>query len=160
MITTDMGLGKTIMTLAVITTNTPSSMPFQKPNSSVCTLVVAPKTVISNWQQQIDQFIKPGELRVSVYCGDRKKRSKMIPHIQNNEVDILLVSYETLAHEYDDPWVDRKGNHMPDISDVRFHRIVLDEAHIVRSVNSKAFKAVLGIANVSEHRLALTGTSA
>ena len=154
----EMGLGKTIQTLGLILSTLPSTQAFYHPGQAIATLIVCPKTVIPVWQEQINRFVNQGSIRMEVYSDERKRRSKIIPRVQNNEIDILIVSYETLACEFGDPWVDKRGNHIPDISDARFYRIVCDECQQIRNNKSKAFKAVMGVAAVSEHRLALTGS--
>jgi SWI/SNF-related matrix-associated actin-dependent regulator of chromatin subfamily A3 len=47
---------------AAATTNKPVT-------ASVCTLVVCPVSVMSNWVQQVEAHVKPGTLRVALYHG-------------------------------------------------------------------------------------------
>ena len=146
----DMGLGKTIQTLGLILSNLP------KARSPICTLVVCPKTVISNWINQMEDFLTPGRLRVLIYNGTPKQRSKMIQQvIKNNTVDILLSTYETIAAEFEK---DRTGLQSIHDCNVKFHRIVLDEAQQIRNPKSRSFRAIQAVSERSEFRLALSGT--
>lgn len=53
-----------MQTLGLILKNPPkgSSVP-------IATIIVCPKTVIANWDQQIKDHVKPGTLRVGIYAG-------------------------------------------------------------------------------------------
>mmetsp|Transcript_48711 Transcript_48711/g.54492 ORF Transcript_48711/g.54492 Transcript_48711/m.54492 type:complete len:756 (-) Transcript_48711:139-2406(-) len=146
----DMGLGKTMQTLGLILSNLP------KARSPICTLIVCPKTVISNWINQMEDFLTPGRLRVLIYNGTPKQRSKMIQQvIKNNTVDILLSTYETIAAEFEK---DRTGLQSIHDCNVKFHRIVLDEAQQIRNPKSRSFRAIQAVSERSEFRLALSGT--
>jgi SNF2 family DNA or RNA helicase len=180
----DMGLGKTVQTLGLILSNLPEGYVFGKTDGAdledpICTLIVCPKTVISNWITQIGDFVKAGKLNVVTYTGTPKQRSKIIERVEENEIDILVSTYETskfvwcctvssaltipahdriplflpVAAEYEK---DRKG--LMGICDVAYHRIVLDEAQQIRNSKSKCFKSIEAVARKAEFRLALTGT--
>lgn len=129
--------------------------------SGFTTLIVCPVSVISNWQHQINTHVKEGVLRVDVFQGP--SRDLLIPDIKENRIDVLLVSYHTLASEFksmkaksqdDEP--DLKRTRKESIFDLSFHRIVLDEAHSIRSNKTSFFKAVTAIK--ADRKLALTGT--
>lgn len=101
-----------------------------------CTLIVSPVSVMSNWQSQVNDHVKEGVLSMRVYHG--QNRTEMLPDIQSGAVDILLASYHTLAAEYknifgkDDDGDGKdpspKRSRKASIFDIKFHRIVLDEA--------------------------------
>ena len=122
-------------------------------DAPICTLIVCPKSVISNWVTQISDFVRPNRLEVQTYTGTPKQRSKIIQRVEDNQVDILISTYETIASEFGKE--DTKG--LMSIHDLAFHRIVLDEAQQIRNPKSKAFKAIDAVAKESEYRLALTG---
>lgn len=151
----DMGLGKTVQTLALILSNPPEGYVWGKTDGAdidapLATLIVCPKTVISNWETQIKDFVRPGKVNVVIYTGTPKQRSKIVERVEENEIDILISTYETIAAEYEK---DRPG-----IKDAKFHRIVLDEAQQIRNSKSKQFKAIEEVSRNAEYRLALTGT--
>lgn len=131
-----------------------------KPTSVVtkrCTLIVCPVSVLSNWTDQISQFVAPGVLSVELYHGS--DRYSILPQVKAGNVDVLLVSFNTLAADYDsygkgEP--KKKKAKRESIFDIDFHRIVLDEAHIIRNSKTRSFKAVSLIK--ADNKLALTGT--
>eukprot|EP00592_Proboscia_alata_P008112 CAMPEP_0194360760 /NCGR_PEP_ID=MMETSP0174-20130528/8167_1 /TAXON_ID=216777 /ORGANISM="Proboscia alata, Strain PI-D3" /LENGTH=951 /DNA_ID=CAMNT_0039132471 /DNA_START=193 /DNA_END=3048 /DNA_ORIENTATION=- len=124
----------------------------------VCTLIVSPVTVMTNWQQQIEQHVQPNILRIGIYQGSN--RSDLLPEIIKGYYDVMLVSYQTLSSEftkrYDNVEGVQKKSKQESIFDVPFFRIVLDEAHNIRSSRTKAFKAVNAVD--ASYKLALTGT--
>lgn len=100
-----------------------------------CTLIVCPVSVMSNWQHQVDAHVEKGVLSMQIYHGS--SRTEMLPAIKAGAVDILLVSYHTLAAEYGnnfssdnigDGEPNKKKSRKESIFDIDFHRIVLDEA--------------------------------
>ena len=108
-------------------------------------------------------------LKVCTYHGPNREKS--IPLIQYNKVDILITSYHTLAADLKkvewaaaDPVAFQKqqkkrkasGSQLS-IFDVAFHRIVLDEAHIIRSGSKTGlFKAPVNLR--AKYRWCLSGT--
>jgi SNF2 family DNA or RNA helicase len=93
-------------------------------DAGICTLIVCPKSVISNWLQQIDQFVEKNTFRVKVYEGTPKQRSKICVAVMENQVDILLSSYETIAAEFEKERKDKLGNANESVHDAAFYRIV------------------------------------
>jgi SNF2 family DNA or RNA helicase len=140
----------------------PSELPaVTKPSSAPtkrCTLIVCPVSVLSNWTDQINQFVAPGVLSVELYHGPN--RDSIIPEVKAGNVDVLLVSYNTLATEHDvsdkKKGPKKKKAKRESIFDIDFHRIVLDEAHTIRNSKTRSFKAVFNIK--ADFKLALTGT--
>jgi SWI/SNF-related matrix-associated actin-dependent regulator of chromatin subfamily A3 len=117
-----------------------------------CTLIVCPVSVLSNWTDQINQFVAPGALSVELYHGPN--RHSVLPQVKSGNVDVLLVSYNTLADKGAAP--KKKKTKRESIFDIDFHRIVLDEAHTIRNSKTRSFKAVSMIK--ADRKLALTGT--
>ena len=87
----DMGLGKTIQAMALIVSR-PSEDPRRK-----ATLIVAPVSLMRQWDREIKSKLKPGRYKLSVYVhhGSTKKTSfsAMSDH------DIVLTTFGTLASE-------------------------------------------------------------
>jgi SWI/SNF-related matrix-associated actin-dependent regulator of chromatin subfamily A3 len=131
--------------------------------AGICTLIVAPVSVLSNWVHQIEEHVKQGVLRVGVYQGP--DRQLMIPSIKNGEIDVLLVSYHTLSADHVNCFgKEQKGEAPPPtkvrkmetLFDLHFHRQVLDEAHTIRSIKTRLFKSASAIK--ADYKLGLTGT--
>jgi len=125
----DMGLGKTIQTLALLQ---------QSKNEAVLTraLVVAPVSTLPNWQNEIERFTP--QLSVYRYHGQQRDTGKIKQH------DIVLTSYATLRN-------DIEFFLKEDIS-----YLILDEAQAIKNAASQTFKAVKMLS--ASHRLALSGT--
>ena len=93
----------------------------------------------------------------------------MIPLIKDNAINVLLVSYHTLATDFVNffgkdgkekgkeagPPMEKKRK-IATLYDLAFHRIVLDEAHTIRSSKTRFYKAVKSIQ--AKRKLGLTGT--
>ena len=101
-------------------------------------LVVAPRSLVFNWQEEATRFA-PG-LRVLDHTGIGRRRDPAI----FKDYDLILTTYGTLR------------NDITFFKDVRFDYVVLDEAQAVKNASSESAKAarLLG----GNHRLALSGT--
>jgi superfamily II DNA or RNA helicase len=132
----DMGLGKTVMVLALLTREAEAGGTRHEPRPP--SLVVAPRSLVFNWQQEAARFA-PG-LRVLVYTGGGRdaQRERFAEH------DLVLTTYGTLR---------RDAAHL---AAVDFHYVVLDEAQSVKNASSASAKATRLLR--ARHRLALSGT--
>ncbi|KAH7165543.1 SNF2 family N-terminal domain-containing protein [Dactylonectria macrodidyma] len=132
----DMGLGKTLQIISLILTGGPGS-----------TLIVAPVSVMSNWQQQINQHVQPDQLpSVFVYHGDNKASAAMLM-----KYDVVITSYGKLSRERDSGVRDVLLS-----PQAKWRRVVLDEGHIIRNAKTKA--AIAACSLNAESRWVLTGT--
>ncbi|OGB27393.1 MAG: helicase [Burkholderiales bacterium RIFCSPLOWO2_02_FULL_57_36] len=128
----DMGLGKTIQTLAHILIEKEAGRLTQP------ALVVAPTSLMSNWQDEAARFAP--SLRVLVLQGpERIARFEQIA-----QADIVLTTYALLPRDED-----RLRAHV-------WHLVILDEAHYIKNARSKAAQ-VAGLLR-ARHRVCLTGT--
>ncbi len=137
-----MGLGKTVETLSLITSNKPVDAFFEVYEQYVdqkqlhrcsATLIVTPGTLISQWVSEIES--KTTNLRAHVYRGLHKTELALT---NLGSSDIVLTSYEVLASEVahvSQPWKSLNLRHpkmvYPKLSplvQVRWYRICLDEA--------------------------------
>ncbi|KAI3402201.1 hypothetical protein diail_130 [Diaporthe ilicicola] len=128
----DMGLGKTLQMLSLILTG-----------GKGVTLIVAPVSVMSNWEQQARQHVKSEHSpKILIYHGTRKATvQEMMKH------HIVITSYGTLAADH--------GNKGPLLS-ASWRRVILDEGHTIRNAKTKAAEAACGLK--AESRWVLTGT--
>ncbi len=129
----DMGLGKTIQTIAML------SMHAQKGRTS---LVVAPKTLLSNWEAEVKTFAP--HLKVVVIEGSESERLQKIASLKS--FDLAVTSY---------PAVQRDILQYEKIKKP-FLYCVLDEAQYIKNPRTKNAHAVKKVP--SDYRLALTGT--
>lgn len=111
----EMGLGKTVQLVATMLGN-------RKPR----TLIIVPKSIITQWSEEIAKFA-PG-LQVAVFDGPNR--------VLDKTADVTLVPYTLLTMKGES--IDAKTPlHM-----VKWDRVILDEAHEIRNKGSKLFKSV------------------
>lgn len=178
----DMGLGKTIQTLGLILSNPPKNRIYRagegrKPltqvnlDHPVCTLIVCPVSVMTNWIEQINSHVQDGVLRAEIYAGP--DRTPIIPKLKSNKIDVLIVSYDTLRSDFnmrDDANSNvgkkTKGkkargkkvsrNKKPTLFDAEYHRLILDEAQTIRTGTTGFFMSTSALK--AAHKTCLTGT--
>lgn len=124
----DMGLGKTVQALAAILLRAAKGP----------TLVVAPLSVTSNWQEEAGRFAPT--LNVIVFGpGDRRE---VIDTLQ--AFDLLIVSYGLLPLEAEL------------LASVQWQTVVLDEAQAIKNKQTKRSQAAMGLR--AKCRIITTGT--
>ncbi|KAH8889732.1 hypothetical protein GQ53DRAFT_747953 [Thozetella sp. PMI_491] len=125
----DMGLGKTLQMISLIMTGGPG-----------CTLIIAPVSVMSNWEQQIQRHVFDAHApRVLVYHGATRGAD-----LKN--YGVVITSYGTLSSE-----VGRGPLFQTD-----WRRVVLDEGHTIRNHKTKMAEAACLLR--AKSRWVLTGT--
>lgn len=129
----DMGLGKTLQTLTVLSMTKHAGVP---------SLVVCPKSLLYNWQQEAATFFP--RLKVLVYDGSQSERLALLKTL--TEHDLVVVSYNTLKRDAD--YLCAPGR--------RYNYAVLDEAQYIKNYMTKMAQRVKEIP--ADYRLALTGT--
>jgi superfamily II DNA or RNA helicase len=128
----DMGLGKTVQTLAHLALEKAQGR-LHKPS-----LIVAPVSVLGNWQQEIRRFTP--ELKLLTLHGP--KRRDLFANIET--ADIIITGYPLLLLD----------------SEVLLARdfsfLILDEAQTIKNPRAKVSRVARALR--AEHRLCLTGT--
>ncbi|RAH68766.1 DEAD/DEAH box helicase [Aspergillus aculeatinus CBS 121060] len=141
----DMGLGKTLSLLSLLCCSLDAIDCLQLPlDSPRATLIITPKSTIPGWVAQIKTHIKHNQLRYFIYHGASRGKAK--PSLIR-EYDIVITTYDTIRQD----WRIKDG-----LSTATWYRIVLDEAHRIRSQSSQVFKAVSSLK--AHFRWCLTGT--
>ena len=130
----DMGLGKTIQLIALLLKEKECSPDWYKKGPN---LIVCPKTLIDNWEGQIDEHCVPGALDTFVLYG-----AKVFPNLQHR--DVVITTYEQIM--YNEAY----------FTQCNFNRVILDEAHKIRSSDKSFYKSIMNIKALSY--IALTGT--
>jgi superfamily II DNA or RNA helicase len=128
----DMGLGKTVQTLAHLLIEKQQGR-LQKPS-----LIVAPVSVLGNWQQEIRRFAP--ELALLVLHG--AKRKERFASIGTS--DVILIGYPLLLLD-GDMLLERD-----------FGFVILDEAQTIKNPQAKVSQVAQALR--AEHRLCLSGT--
>lgn len=116
---------------------------------SKATLVVCPMSLVAQWESEARKHT-PG-LAVLVYYGaDRQKQDAQR---LSRDYDIIVTSYGTLSSEYSSSG---PGNDGSALFRVSFWRVLLDEAHVIKSRASLTAKACYAIE--ADRRWVMTGT--
>lgn len=127
----DMGLGKTVQVLAWLLEKR------KKAPGRPC-IVVAPTSLVFNWQSEAKRFTPA--LSLEPYLGSGRHEN-----LKNcMKADIILTTYGILRRD------------IAKLSKLRFHYAVLDESQCIKNPDSAISKAVRLIQ--ADHRLCLTGT--
>jgi len=124
----DMGLGKTIQTIGLLASIYPKC---KNP-----TLIVMPKSLLTNWQNELDRFAP--NLTYYLYYGTSRDREKI------KESQIILTTYAIMR------------NDIEFLKEFSFDTIVLDESQNIKNTDSLLSKSVM-LLN-AEHKFALSGT--
>ena len=128
MLMDDMGIGKTVQLVATILGN-------PKPR----TLIIVPKSIITQWRDEINRFAP--NLTINIFDG---------PDRRIKEADVTLAPYTLLTTKGGGPDT-KTALHM-----VQWDRVILDEAHEIRNKSSKLFKSVCRLK--TEIKWIVTGT--
>lgn len=125
----DMGLGKTIQVLSLLS---------EKHEKRGPTLVVAPKSLIFNWENETKKFAP--HLKTLSYAGpNREKNLKKLL-----AVDLVLTTYPVIRSDIEK------------LKELDFGILILDEAHYAKNASSQTAMACKLLK--AEKKIALTGT--
>ncbi len=128
----DMGLGKTLQVLTFILS--------EKQNDPLPSLVIAPTSLIYNWQDEVAKFTP--ELKIIVISGQQDERLEHLKEI--DQVDLVVTSYGLIKRDIE--FYQKK----------KFKYCFLDEAQHVKNPNTLSAKSVKKI--TARSHFALTGT--
>lgn len=124
----DMGLGKTIQTIAMLS--------LLYPSDKAPTLIVMPRSLLFNWQQECARF-NP-ELKVYCYYGNTRDITEAMKH------HVIITTYALMR------------NDIETFSGQKFHYAILDESQNIKNLTAQVTRAALLLK--ADHRLALSGT--
>ncbi|KAL8788591.1 MAG: hypothetical protein Q9195_007235 [Heterodermia aff. obscurata] len=142
----DMGLGKTLTMLALIVNRLEASSQIreQGPEYSriLPTLIVTPLS---------RKHIYPQKVNVCIYHGPSRTKSAA----DLMAFDIVLTTYDTVAANATKVKRNSAGESQS-LHTCEWHRVVLDEAHVIRNAASKRHHAIFTLK--AKHRWCLTGS--
>lgn len=175
-----MGLGKTIEMLSLMHTNKsdialqatdsgPSSVNalprLPKSSSGVesapcTTLVVAPMSLLAQWESEAIKASEAGTLKTLVYYGSDKVanlRNLCCEANASSAPNLIITSYGNVLSEFNQV-ANRGGDRGAHggLFSLDYFRVILDEAHFIKNRQSKTAKACYEIS--AQHRWVLTGT--
>jgi len=136
----EMGLGKTVQTLAYLATE----------KQTFPVLVIAPLVTLSNWQREIQKFLKK-KRRNGRVIEDGYPSSILIRSGKSQDLgkyDFYIINYDLLHKRFDD------------LAKLKIKTIVCDEVQHLRSRSTKKYAAVKKLAAVEsvKYRIGLSGT--
>jgi superfamily II DNA or RNA helicase len=133
----DMGLGKTVQTIALLVWAGSPSRRKQDGEKKV-SLVVAPTSVVPNWERELSKFAP--HLKTVVWQGANRhaKRAEL------DDADVIITSYALIRRDEDM------------LAELNLGYAILDEAQHIKNPLSHTAQAVKRLK--STRRLALTGT--
>ena len=128
----EMGLGKTIQTLSHIWLSLQAGE--TKPS-----LIVAPPTVMSRWQEEIERFFPTIAYQLHHGTARYRTAASLV-----DGVNVVLTSYMTLAKDIEL------------FSAVDWHIVAMDEAHDINNAGTIKYKACHGVR--ADQKIAISGT--
>lgn len=146
----EMGMGKTIQAVSLIMSDYPRPDP---------TLVLVPPVALMQWVAEIKAYTD-GKLKVLVYHNSDPKIKKLTP-ADVRKYDVIMVSYSSLEsmHRKQEKGFVRgedivKSNSV--LHSVHYHRLILDEAHSIKSRTTGVAKACFALQ--ANYKWCLSGT--
>lgn len=124
----DMGLGKTVQTIGMLTMIYPKE---KKP-----TLIVMPRSLLFNWQNELQKFAP--KIKYYVYYGLNRDIKEAMKH------QVILTTYAIVR------------NDIETYSKQHFHYVILDESQNIKNTTTLTTQAAFVLK--ADHRLALSGT--
>ncbi|EDU40690.1 HepA Superfamily II DNA RNA helicase SNF2 family [Pyrenophora tritici-repentis] len=146
----EMGMGKTIQAVSLIMSDYPAKQP---------TLVCVPPVALMQWSNEIREYTD-NKLKVLVYHGTNAKCKKMTVK-ELKSYDVIMVSYNSLEslHRKETKGWSRGEDIIKEASPlhaIHYHRLILDEAHSIKSRNTGVAKACFAL--TSNYKWCLSGT--
>ncbi|RMZ70945.1 hypothetical protein GMOD_00008610 [Pyrenophora seminiperda CCB06] len=146
----EMGMGKTIQAVSLIMSDYPAKQP---------TLVCVPPVALMQWSNEIREYTD-NKLNVLVYHGTNAKCKRMTVK-ELKSYDVIMVSYNSLEslHRKETKGWSRGDDIIKEASAlhaVHYHRLILDEAHCIKSRNTGVAKACFAL--TSNYKWCLSGT--
>jgi len=146
----EMGLGKTIQAVSLIMSDWPAKQP---------SLVLAPPVALMQWMSEIDSYTD-GTLKTLLVHGTNAK-SKNMTVKDVKKYDVIIMSYNSLESMYrkqEKGFKRGEGLYKEQsvIHSTHFHRVILDEAHSIKTRTTMTAKACFALK--VDYRWCLSGT--
>ncbi|PWY94306.1 DNA repair protein RAD5 [Aspergillus sclerotioniger CBS 115572] len=166
----EMGLGKTIEMLSLVHSHrvepqNPGNLA-RLPQLSAgvvsapyTTLVIAPTSLLAQWESEALKASQPGTMKVLMYYGaDKNINLKELCAAGNAAApNLIITSYGVVLSEYRQHVSTSLSSIPPSgLFSVDFFRIIVDEAHMIKNRQSRTAKACYELK--ATHRWVLTGT--
>ena len=162
----EMGFGKTVMMIANILDGRPA------PKDEIkTTLIVATPPLVTQWMREIELHCEPGMMGevIRYHAGARLVSNNTVESLKRS--NIILTTYSEVYKSYpkceypeelttqaskETWWKEYFEKHKGPLHRIMFHRVVLDEAQVIKNHQSRTSIACRGLA--ARHRWAISGT--
>ncbi|KAK3398954.1 SNF2 family N-terminal domain-containing protein [Sordaria brevicollis] len=146
----EMGLGKTIQAVSLIMSDYPAKKP---------SLVLVPPVALMQWKTEIESYTDGTLKTLVVHVTNSKSKNLTAKEIKS--YDVIIMSYNSLESMYrkQEKGFKRKGGLFKEKSVVHqteWHRVILDEAHSIKSRTTATAKACFALKVT--YRWCLSGT--
>ncbi|EXJ96252.1 adenosinetriphosphatase [Capronia coronata CBS 617.96] len=147
----EMGMGKTIQAVSLIMSDWPAKSP---------TLVVVPPVALMQWQAEIKDYTS-GKLNVLIYHISANPKCKQLSLKDLKKYDVIMVSYsglESMFRKENKGWNRNDGIVKEEslLHAIKYHRIILDEAHSIKQRTTSVSKACFALK--ADYKWCLSGT--
>ncbi|KAI1753994.1 SNF2 family N-terminal domain-containing protein [Xylaria castorea] len=161
----EMGMGKTLETLACIVSNRPTEDDTKI--HAKATLIIAPAIAIKQWEEEIRRHVDTEYINTILHY----KQSKDIPIEFLKVADVILASYQEMVRHFpskklkaqlqnnsrsEQEYQKSYKNKLGLLFQIPFWRVVLDEGHSIKNIESQTSIACQNL--TGRHRWALSGT--
>jgi len=131
----DMGLGKTVITIAMMARK-----------SYKCSVIVVPLPIIAQWKESLMRFTDLSETDICIHQGPLRKQHAL------NQYKIVLTTYDVVRNDINDKTCPLSTFHS-------FDALILDEAHKIRNRKTDTYKSCYALGKNTDNKWLLTGTS-
>ncbi|KAF3904061.1 hypothetical protein ABW20_dc0106560 [Dactylellina cionopaga] len=143
----EMGMGKTIQTIALL---------MEMPRPKRPTLVVAPTVALIQWRNEIEKHTN-NALKVLIFHGQSKENKAAAI----SKYDVVLTTYgslESVFRKQTSGFKRKAGIYKEDsvLHSINWYRVVLDEAHNIKDRSCNTARAVFALK--TQYKLCLSGT--
>ncbi|MBT4838292.1 MAG: DEAD/DEAH box helicase, partial [Methylococcales bacterium] len=135
----DMGLGKTIQVIAHLLCEQAFA---SKNKTNHQTLLVAPTSVLGNWEKEIQKFAP--SLSSMIHHGSQRSKTAASFKKKISKCNIIITAFSLVQRD------------ISLFKTINWRRVVLDEAQNIKNPKSKQSKAVFSL--TAQYRIAMTGT--
>ncbi|KAH8588455.1 SNF2 family N-terminal domain-containing protein [Bisporella sp. PMI_857] len=156
-----MGLGKSLSVISLIAAHPYSGLTdsnttlFSSLEPSRATLLVVPLPLLESWDTQLRRHLAPNSLSWTTFHGPAKLVLEELVHF-----NVVITTYKIVSLQWRKYQQERSKSSTPatlnSLFSVFWHRVVLDEAHIIQ--NPATIIAKSACALQARHRWAVTGT--
>ena len=115
------------------------------------TLVVCALSLVTQWIEEAETRAG-GTLSIHSYHGSHRKRDPK----ELSSYDIVVTTYTTLGSDMFRQAYRKQLHYVPPLNGVKWHRVILDESHCMKDLNTQQAKAALALN--ADRRWCVSGT--